>query len=314
MRSFFRRAVPGDSGSAPGGTAIPDDMWVRCPRCRELTYAREWESSFKVCAKCGYNAPLSAQERIALLLDEGSFHELDAGMRSGDPLRFAPAGRPSYHDKLAQWTADSGLSEACIYGRGRVDGIPTVFSMLDMSFFAGTMGSVVGEKIARACELARDERRPLIICSASGGARQQEGSIALLQMAKTAAAVRSLGRARVPYISVLTDPTLAGVTASFAALGDCVIAEPGAVVGFAGPRLIEQATGEKLPPSADTAEFQLEHGMVDMVVLRRDLRAVVAGLLRLFLDTAAIRSSRPLSDGLLQVPEDEPVSAPVVAG
>lgn len=292
-------------------------MWVRCPRCRELTYSREWESSFKVCAKCGYNAPLSVKDRIALLLDDDSFLELDAGMRSGDPLQFEPPGRPSYREKLTQLTEESGVREACVYGRGRLDGIPVVFGVLDMSFFAGTLGSVVGEKITRACELARDERRPLIICSASGGARQQEGSIALLQMAKTAAAVRALGRTRVPYVSLLTDPTLAGVTASFAALGDCIIAEPGAMVGFAGRRLIEQATGEKLPPSADTAEFQFEHGMVDMVVLRRDLRAVLVGVLRLFLDATGIRPDGSTTQRALPAPAvvvDEPLPAPVVAG
>jgi acetyl-CoA carboxylase carboxyl transferase beta subunit len=173
-----------------------------------------------------------------------------------------------------------------------------------MAFFVGSMGSVVGEKIARACELARRECRPLIVCSASGGARQQEGVVALMQMAKTAAAVRRLGEARVPYISILTDPTLAGVTASFAALGDCIIAEPGAVIGFAGPRIIEQATGEKLPPNADTAEFQLQHGMVDLVAHRRELKDVVAKLLRLHLDALA-----PHGEEKERVPFEQPAPA-----
>ncbi|MDQ3700147.1 MAG: acetyl-CoA carboxylase carboxyl transferase subunit beta, partial [Chloroflexota bacterium] len=140
MRNLFRRAVPGGPGSAPDGKAIPDDMWVRCPRCRELTYSREWESSYKVCAKCGYNAPLSVADRIALLLDDDSFQELDAGMRSGDPLQFEPPGRPSYREKLAQLTEELGVREACVYGRGRLDGMPVVFGVLDMSFFAGTLG------------------------------------------------------------------------------------------------------------------------------------------------------------------------------
>ncbi|HEV2125015.1 MAG TPA: acetyl-CoA carboxylase carboxyltransferase subunit beta, partial [Chloroflexota bacterium] len=241
---------------------------------------------FKVCQKCGYHARFNAQERIALLLDPDTFEELDPGLRSADPLHFAPEGRESYSQKLEREMNASGMTDTCVYGRGGLDGIPIVLTVLDMTFFVGSMGSVVGEKIVRACEVAAREGRPLVVCSASGGARQQEGIIALLQMAKTAAAVRRLGRARLPFISVLTDPTLAGVTASFAALGDCIIAEPGAVIGFAGPRIIEQATKEKLPPDADTAEFQLSHGMVDLVVPRRDLRDVIAKVLRLHLDSA----------------------------
>lgn len=309
MRSLFRRAVPG--APLAGGA---DNVWVRCPRCREMIYSREWVDSFKVCAKCGHHAPLTAKERVRLLLDEDSFEELDGAMRSGDPLRFAPEGRPSYRDKLEQCTQDAGLADACVYGRGRLDSIPVVLAVLDMTFFVGSMGSVVGEKITRACELAGRERRGLIICSASGGARQQEGVIALLQMAKTSAAVRALGRARVPYISVLTDPTLAGVTASFAALGDYIVAEPGAVVGFAGPRLIEQATGERLPPGADTAEFQLKHGMVDMVALRRDLRQVVARMLRLFLDAVGRAQGVRDRQAGTPTPAGERVPASLAAG
>ena len=227
MRNLFRRPLLGGHGGheGPNGDkAIPQDMWVPCPRCKELTYAREWENNFKVCQRCGHHAPLGARDRISLLLDPDSFQELDAGMRSADPLHFAPEGRRPYCEKLDAEAEKSGLAEACLYGRGDLDGIPVVFGILDMAYFMGTMGSVVGEKIARACEVAAGERRPLIICSASGGARQEEGVIALLQMAKTVAAVKALGRARVPFVSILTDPTLAGVTASFAALGDCVIA------------------------------------------------------------------------------------------
>src|SRR5262249_4313248 len=216
-----------------------------CPRCRELTYAREWEGNHKVCARCGHHAQLSARERIALLLDPDSFQEANAGMRSADPLRFAPEGLQPYEEKLKTQEEKTGLAEAAVYGRGTLDGQHVVIAVLDFSFIGASMGSVVGEKIARACEAAREERRPLIICSASGGARQHEGIIALLQMAKTVSAVQALGRERVPYVSVLTDPTTAGVTASFAALGDCVIAEPGAVIGFAGPRVVEQTIREK---------------------------------------------------------------------
>jgi acetyl-CoA carboxylase carboxyl transferase subunit beta len=284
MRDLFRRHVPGSPGSLFRGRQAPEDMWVRCAKCHELTYTREWESNYKVCQRCSYHAPLGTKERLDLLLDPDSFEELDGELRSGDPLRFAPEGRESYVEKLERESKRSNVTEACTYGRGTLDGVPVVAAVLDMGFFVGSMGSVVGEKIARACEVARDERRALIVSSASGGARQQEGVVALLQMAKTAAAVRRLNEARVPYVSILTDPTLAGVTASFAALGDCIIAEPGAVVGFAGPRVIEAATGEKLPPDADTAEFQLKHGMVDLVVPRRELRETVAKVIRLHLD------------------------------
>jgi acetyl-CoA carboxylase carboxyl transferase subunit beta len=176
---------------------------------------------------------------------------------------------------------------------------------MDFSFIGASMGSVVGEKIARAAEVARDERRALIICSASGGARQHEGIIALMQMAKTVAAIKSLGRARLPYVSIMTDPTTAGVTASFAALGDCVLAEPGAVIGFAGPRVVEQTIREKLPPGVDTSEFQLRHGMIDMIVPRRDLRAAAGRMIRFFLD-AGVSSSRAESNG-------RPAAAPALA-
>ena len=296
MRDIFRHMPGGGPGGIFGGRQPPADMWQRCEKCHELTYKREWDTNFKVCPRCGYHATLTRQERIDLLLDEGSFEELDADLRPGDPLGFAPEGRESYRDKLERERSRSQLSEACAYGRGRLDEMPVVLAVLDMTFFVGSMGSVVGEKIARACELARRERRPLITCAASGGARQQEGLVALLQMAKTAAAVKRLGDAHLPFVSILTDPTLAGVTASFAALGDCIIAEPGAVIGFAGPRIVEQATGEKLPPSFDTAEFQLQHGMVDMVVPRRDLRDAAAKIIRLHMDTAAHRKRREAAE------------------
>lgn len=291
VRDLFRR------GGLFRGKHVPEDMWVRCTKCQEFLYSREWEGNFKVCQKCGYHARFNARERINLLLDPDTFEELDPGLRSADPLHFAPEGRESYKQKLEREMNASSMTETCVYGRGSLDSIPIVLAVLDMTFFVGSMGSVVGEKIVRACEVAGREERPLVICSASGGARQQEGIIALLQMAKTAAAVRRLSRKRLPFISVLTDPTLAGVTASFASLGDCIIAEPGAVIGFAGPRIIEQATKEKLPPDADTAEFQLSHGMVDLVVPRRDLRDVIAKVLRLHLDAAKQRMQVPAFDG-----------------
>ena len=300
MKDLFRH-MPQMPGGGPGGIfrnrQVPADMWHRCAKCHELTYKREWEGNQKVCPRCSYHAPLGTMERIELLLDPGSFQELDHDMRSADPLGFAPEGRESYVAKLEREAAKATVPESCSYGRGSVSSLPVVLAVLDMSFFAGTLGAVMGEKIVRACELAIEERRPLITVSASGGARQQEGVVALLQMAKTAAAVRRLAQVRVPFISILTDPTLAGVTASFAALGDVIIAEPGALIGFAGPRVIEHATGEKLPPTFDTAEFQLSHGMVDLVVPRRDLRDVVARLARLHVDAAARSATRrPAAD------------------
>jgi acetyl-CoA carboxylase carboxyl transferase subunit beta len=291
MRDIFRHMPRGGPGGLFGARQAPTDMWQRCDKCHELTYKREWESNFKVCPRCGYHATLTTAERIDLLLDEGSFQELDRDMRSADPVHFAPEGRESYQARLEREHAKATVPEACAYGRGALDAIPVVLAVLDISFIAGSLGSVVGEKITRACELAVREARPLIVCSASGGARQQEGLIALLQMAKTAAAVKRLGEVRLPYVSIMTDPTYAGVTASFAALGDCILAEPGAIIGFAGPRVIEHATGEKLPPTFDTAEFQLQHGMVDMVVPRRELRDAVAKVIHLHLDACAQRAS-----------------------
>ena len=292
MKDLFRHMPGGGPGGLFRGRQVPADMWHRCAKCHELTYKREWEENTKVCPRCGYHAPLGTQERINLLLDPGSFEELDPEMRSADPLGFAPEGRESYRAKLERESAKSKLAETCTYGRGALASVPVVMAVLDMAFFAGTMGAVVGEKIARACDVALAERRPLITCSASGGARQQEGVVALFQKAKTAGAVRKLGEARLPYISILTDPTFGGVTASFATLGDYIIAEPGAVIGFAGRHIIEQATGEKVPADTGTAEFQLSHGMIDMIVPRRDLRDAVAHLLRLHRDLSARKVER----------------------
>ena len=286
MRNLLQRGLPGALHGRGGQKLAPDEMWVRCARCREVLYKREWETNYKVCPKCGHHERLAAHERIALLLDEGSFEELDAEMRSTDPLHFAPEGIRSYAEKLAAEEESTGRREAALYGRAKFDHTPIVFALVDRNHFTGTMGAVVGEKIARAFELAARERRPLVVCSASAGARQHEGVVALMQMAKTAAAADALAHQRVPYVSILTNETLGGVTASFATLADCIIAEPGAVIGFAGPRVVEQNTGEKLPPGAQTAEFQLRHGMVDLVVPRRELREAVARVIGLYLDAA----------------------------
>ena len=325
MKDWFRRhALHRPSGSAEAPAAevdesprsdteavvpapdVPEDLWERCPQCRELLYARELQRNLQVCQKCGHHGRLTAAERIEQLTDPGTWHELDANLIASDPIGFVRPGRESYSAKLTEEIAaynqrtsrvqpetDSRsvassaaplLREAAVYGTTEVAGNAVVLAVLDSYFFAATMGTVVGEKVARAAELASRLGQPLVAVSASGGARQDEGIFALLQMAKTTAALARLAEARIPYVSVLTDPTLAGVTASFASQADCIIAEPGAVIGFAGPRLIEQIMHEKLPADADTAEFQRAHGMVDMVVARQSLKTTVGRVLRLYLD------------------------------
>jgi acetyl-CoA carboxylase carboxyl transferase subunit beta len=262
---------------------VPADLWVRCgnERCRELTYTREFEKNLRVCQKCQHHARLAARERIAQVLDEGSFREEDGGLRPGDPLGFVSAGQ-RYEDKLTETQRKSGLSEAIICGTGTLEEVALRIAVADFSFMGASMGSVVGEKIARAVERSIEDRLPLLAVCSSGGARMHEGIFSLMQMAKTSAALAQLAEARVPFICLLSDPTTGGVTASFAGLGDVMLAEPGALVGFAGPRVIEQITKQKLPPGTQRAEFQLEHGMVDKVVHRRDVRPTIARLLRLY--------------------------------
>ncbi|MGI9147169.1 MAG: acetyl-CoA carboxylase, carboxyltransferase subunit beta [Chloroflexota bacterium] len=290
MRNLFRKesrfvSVPGQARTAPGAGArqMPDGLWVRCEneRCRELLYAREFENNLKVCHKCEHHARLRARERIQQLVDEGSFFEHDADMAAADPLGFAAAGE-SYSRRLIAATSKTGEHEAAVGGRAAIDGIPIQLVVLDFSFMGASMGSVVGEKIARAADRAAERRVALVTVSASGGARMHEGIFSLMQMAKTVTSLASLGAAQSPHISILADPTLGGVTASYAGVGDVILAEQGALVGFAGPRVIEQITKQKLPPDAQRAAFLLEHGMVDLVVSRRDLRLTLSRVLRLY--------------------------------
>jgi acetyl-CoA carboxylase carboxyl transferase subunit beta len=260
---------------------IPANLWVRCERCKELIYSREFEDNLGVCQRCGHHHRLPARRRIAQLLDVDTFREEDAGLRPGDPLGFVSAGQ-AYREKLAETQQKTGLLEAVVCGTGRIDAVPLRVVVADFGFLGASMGSVVGEKVARAVERSLENRLPLLAVCSSGGARMHEGIFSLMQMAKTAATLARLGEARVPFIVLLTDPTTGGVTASFAGLGDVLLAEPGALVGFAGPRVIEQITKQKLPPGTQRSEFQLEHGMVDKVVHRRDLRPTLARLLRLY--------------------------------
>ncbi len=256
---------------------MPAGLWAKCPRCKNLIYQKELERNLQVCPKCGYHHRLSSLERIAITLDEGSFTEFDASLTSVDPLGFA-----GYPEKLDEARRKTGRPEAAIAGVGTIDGFRTVVTALDFFFMGGSMGSVVGEKVARATERALEERLPLITFSASGGARMQEGALSLMQLAKTSAAVARLLAERLPYISVMCDPTTGGVTASFASLGDVILAEPGALIGFAGRRVIEQTIGRRLPDRFQTAEFCLEHGLIDMIVPREQLRTRLAQLLQFF--------------------------------
>jgi acetyl-CoA carboxylase carboxyl transferase subunit beta len=287
MRNLFRKepsyvSVPGQARAA-SEAQVGDGLWVRCDneRCRELLYVREFENNLKVCHKCQHHARLTARERLTQLVDDDSFVEQDTELAPGDPLGFTAAG-DSYTSRLRAAALKTGEREAAIGGSGTVDGLPLEIVVLDFAFMGASMGSVVGEKIARAADRAAENRTALVTVSASGGARMHEGIFALMQMAKTVTALANLGAAHAPHISVVADPTLGGVTASYAGIGDIIIAEHGALVGFAGPRVIEQITKQKLPPDAQRAAFLLEHGMLDLVVQRRELRPTLARLLRLY--------------------------------
>jgi acetyl-CoA carboxylase carboxyl transferase subunit beta len=255
----------------------PDGLWTKCPKCGATVYHRDLVANLRVCPSCGYHHRLSAEERLALVLDRDSFHEVDASMISGDPLRFV-----GYAEKLREAREKTGNGDAVIIGWGCIEGSRTAIAALDFEFMGGSMGSVVGEKITRIAERALAERLPLVTFSASGGARMQEGTLSLMQLAKTSAAIGRLHQARLPYLSVMCDPTTGGVTASFAFQGDVILAEPGALIGFAGRRVIEQTIRRKLPENFQTAEFCLEHGLIDMVVPRSQMRTTLGRLLRFF--------------------------------
>jgi acetyl-CoA carboxylase carboxyl transferase subunit beta len=256
---------------------LPDGVWLKCDECKRTTYQGELEANLQVCPGCGKHSDLTAEERIAYLVDEGSFAEIDASVASTDPLHFS-SGKP-YTESLASAREKTGMREAILTGRATIDCRAVVVGAMDFRFVGASMGSAVGEKVARAFELALAERAPLVLAIASGGARMQESMLSLMQMAKTAAAAARLAEARVPYIAILTNPTMGGTTASFATLGDVILAEPGARIGFAGPRLVEETIRQSLPKGFQSAESLLKHGMVDEVVDRRELRIRVALLL-----------------------------------
>ena len=251
-----------------------EGLWVKCDDCRQIIWKKELEENLNVCPKCDFHFRIDAPTRLALLLDEGIYQIKDESLASTDPLQFSDT-RP-YKSRLQKSQAETGLKDAIINAEGTLQGRPVIISAMEYSFIGGSMGAVVGEAITRAIERASEQSRPIIVISASGGARMMEGVISLMQMAKISAALARLDDARVPYISVLTDPTTGGVTASYAMLGDLNIAEPGALIGFAGPRVIEQTIRQKLPEAFQRSEFLLQHGMLDAVVHRKDLKGYIA--------------------------------------
>ena len=258
------------------GAVWHEPQFVECKQCGRRATRTIWTRSLYVCPNCGYHMPIGGYYRLSLVLDHGSFRELDADLPPQDVLRF-----PGYPEKLTAAQNKTGLREAAVTATGRIGGVACVAAVLDSRFFMGSMGVAVGEKITRAAEYAQKHRLPLVIFSASGGARMQEGILSLMQMAKTSAAIRRFSDAGGLYISVFTHPTTGGVTASFASLGDIILAEPGALIGFAGPRVIQQTIGETLPEGFQRSEFQMEHGFVDAVVPRKDLRDTLIRLLKL---------------------------------
>ena len=280
-------------GNADKKRDMPEGLWHKCPGCGEVIHELELKKSLRVCPHCNYHFTLSAPERIESITDPGTFTETDKEMASVDALNFK-----GYKEKLTKYQKITGLSEAIITGKGKIIGNSVVLAVMDFRFLGASMGSVVGEKITRAIELATKEKTAVIIISASGGARMHEGILSLMQMAKTSGALAVHDRAGLPFISVLTHPTTGGVTASFATLGDMILAEPGCMIGFAGPRVIKETTHQELPDGFQTAEFMHEHGLVDMIVERREMRERLASILGYLLPCLLYTSPSP-RDGLL---------------
>ncbi|GBC91112.1 Acetyl-coenzyme A carboxylase carboxyl transferase subunit beta [bacterium HR14] len=263
--------------------ASASDQWVQCAKCKKILFKPDFEQAMRVCPSCGHHHRLRARERIAFTVDPNSFVETDADLRPADPLGF-----PEYADKLAKGAQSAGENEAIITGIATIEGHRVVLGVMDFAFMGGSMGSVVGEKVVRCFERGLEQSLPVVLFCASGGARMQEGLVSLMQMAKTTAGVARFQQARQPYIAVFTDPTMAGVLASFASLADVILAEPGALVGFAGQRVAAQASVGKPPANFQTAEFQMEHGMIDLIVPRKQIRPTLAYLLDIFTGGARV--------------------------
>ena len=291
--AWFKKTRKPRAAAPEKSSRVPEGLWVKCPSCAQIIYNKDLAASQMVCPKCAYHHRLGAAERLRMLFDDGVWEEFDRELVSTDPLRFIDT-KP-YRDRLAAGVATTGLRDAIIVGEGRIEGLATIVGAMEYGFIGGSMGVVMGEKITRALERAIDRRLPVIIVSCSGGARMMEGALSLMQMAKICAALARLDRERLPYVSVLTDPTTGGVTASFAMLGDVNIAEPEALIGFAGPRVIEQTIRQKLPDGFQRSEFLLEHGMLDLVVDRRELKAVLARALRFMGCSAQVSKTSEVS-------------------
>ncbi|HEV8537444.1 MAG TPA: acetyl-CoA carboxylase, carboxyltransferase subunit beta [Bacteroidota bacterium] len=275
--AWFRRSKA-SIVTEPQRKDIPDGMWAKCEGCGEIIHRKQLEQQLFTCLKCNYHFRVGSSEYLQLLLDPDSFKELDRKMRSSDPLKFTDS--KSYKDRIRDTIRKTGLNDAVRTGTGRISNIKVVVAAMDFGFIGGSMGAVVGEKVARAIDKARRSEYPLVIVSSSGGARMMEGALSLMQLAKASAKLAQLSDVGVPYISVMTDPTTGGVTASYAMLGDVNLAEPGALIGFAGPRVIKQTIGKDLPEGFQRSEFQLEHGFVDAVVHRKEMKETITKLLK----------------------------------
>lgn len=276
--AWFRRKKA-SIASDPQRKDTPDGMWTKCDGCGEIIHRKQLEQQLFTCVKCNYHFRIGSKEYIAILLDEDSFKEMDRKMRSTDSLKFTDS-KP-YKERIRDTMRKTELNDAVRTGTGKINDMEVAVAIMDFSFIGGSMGSVVGEKIARAIDKARKSKIPMLILSSSGGARMMEGALSLMQLAKTSAKLAQLSDAGIPYISIMTDPTTGGVTASYAMLGDLNLAEPGALIGFAGPRVIKQTIGKDLPPGFQRSEFQLEHGFVDAVVHRKDMKETIGKLLKL---------------------------------
>jgi acetyl-CoA carboxylase carboxyl transferase subunit beta len=283
--AWFKKARRPIEAKEKPSSRVPEGLWVKCPGCAQAIYNKDLAANLNVCPKCGHHNRVNATERLRMLFDDGEWVEHDPNLVSTDPLKFTDT--KSYASRLKAGQAATGVKDAVVVGSGAIEGIPTVIAAQEYAFIGGSMGVVVGEKITRAVERAIERRCPLIIVCCSGGARMMEGALSLMQMAKISGALARMDRARLPYIAVLTDPTTGGVSASFAMLGDLNIAEPKAQIGFAGPRVIEQTIRQKLPDGFQRSEFLIEKGMLDLVVDRREMKAVIARALRFMGATAA---------------------------
>ncbi len=277
--AWFKKDKSAESSDSPRSKSS-EGMWLKCNHCREIVYRKEVDRNSKVCPKCEYHFPISVMERVGLMVDLGTFKEWDAELEPEDPLVFHDT--KSYRERVKAHQEKTGRKDALVIGEGMINGRRVVLCVFDFGFMGGSMGSVVGEKLCRAIDRALESRLPVILVTASGGARMQEGIFSLMQMAKTSAAVAKLGDAKLPFVSILCDPTFGGVTASVAMLGDVIIAEPKALIGFAGPRVIEQTIKQQLPDQFQRAEFLLEHGMIDMIVERKQLKETVSTLVSHF--------------------------------